>query len=71
MEEFPKWVNPHESHLVKKDGQITVPKFETWHRNRVNGHIDVLVNDAAGEALARAPLAVEITADIIKAIAEE
>ena len=57
MDEFPKWVNPHESHLVKKDGQITVPKFETWHRNRVNGHIDVLVNDAAGEALALAPLA--------------
>ena len=53
-EEWPKWVVPHESHVVRKkvDGapdHVSVTDFEESHVNRVDGSVTVLVKDEADE----------------------
>ena len=70
MNEYPKWVNPHESHLVRKGNHVTTPKFAVWNVNRLNGHVDVLVNDAYEEAFAKAPISAEELAAPVDPVAE-
>ena len=58
--EYPKWVAPHESHIVRtqreKDGpfHISTPAFVQSHVHRVTNEVTVLVKDAEEEALALA-----------------
>lgn len=52
--EYPAWVVPHESQIVRKqvDGapdHISTPGFAEFHVNRANGEITVLVQDAEDE----------------------
>ena len=68
--EYPKWVNPHESHLVRKGTHVTTPKFAVWNVNRLNGHVDVLVNDPYEEAFAKAPISAEELAAPVDPVAE-
>ena len=52
VQEYPKWVKPHDSLIVKQGDNIVVPEFEQCHVNRVNAEVTVLVNDAEEEAKA-------------------
>lgn len=56
---YPKWVKPHDSHVVKKEtpgapDHVSTPGFPEFHVNRGDGIVTVLVNDAAEEAKALA-----------------
>jgi hypothetical protein len=57
--EFPKWVTPHESWLVKRermnvnDQNVTIGEFSEVHTDR-EGKTTVLVNDADEEKLVTA-----------------
>lgn len=56
--EWPKWVVPHESHVVRqKRGDvehISTPHFQHHHVNRADGVVTVLAHDAEEEAKAMA-----------------
>lgn len=58
--EYPNWVVPHDSHVVRKvvDGapaHVSVPGFADFHVSREDGMVKVLVKDADEEAKALAP----------------
>jgi hypothetical protein len=53
FKEFPKFVAPHESHVVKTDDHVSVPMFSGHHVDR-EGLVTVLVHDAEEEAKALA-----------------
>lgn len=59
--EWPKWVTPHENHVVLfGGGQIATPRFVHHHVNRVNNAVTVMVHTPEEEAFALAdPLASE------------
>ena len=51
---YPKWVAPHESHLVRRDNLPPIaPAYPDIHVAR-DGTVTVLVHDAADEREARA-----------------
>lgn len=52
--EFPKWVSPHDSHIVKsQDGTVqSTPMFPDFHIDRLTGALTVLVHSAEEEAKA-------------------
>lgn len=55
--EWPKWVVPHESHLVRKADEggpahISSPSLGECHVNRVTGEVTVWVDDEAAEKFA-------------------
>lgn len=56
--DFPAWVVPHESHVVRlkrDDGEhITTPEWAEHFVNRVDGVVTVLVHNAGEEARALA-----------------
>lgn len=58
--DFPKWVTPHEEHIVRKtmgDGtpdHVSTPLFPDFHVDRVTKAVTVLVKDAEDEARALA-----------------
>lgn len=60
-DEYPKWVTPHASHVVRRKDDadapehVSTPAWPQHHVNRVNGEVTVLVNDAAEEKRAKAP----------------
>lgn len=58
--DFPKWVEPHRSHIEQKGDVIAVPGFE-WHVDRDTKVVNVLVNDAEHEAKALAEKVIEAT----------
>lgn len=72
--DFPKWVIPDASHIVRKqvDGapdHVSTPGFAEFHINRLDGVVTVLVKDAEEEAKALAareePKAAEVdSADV-------
>lgn len=52
---YPKWVVVHPSHLAEDaTGTISVPGFGEFHKNRATGEVEVLVQDSAEEAKAKA-----------------
>lgn len=53
--EYPKWVSPHISHVVTKDGNVSTPAFAQFHVQRVTADVTVLVVDEDEEACALAP----------------
>lgn len=57
--EFPKWVAPHESLIVRAEGHVSVPAFPEHFIDR-DGHVTVLVKDAEDEQ--RAVMGAEIKA---------
>lgn len=57
--EFPKWVTPDESHIVRQKVEgapdhVSTPGWPEYHVNRVDGSVTVLVKDADEEARALA-----------------
>lgn len=50
--EFPKWVEPHPSHIVGGVAAL----FAQSHTDRVSGKVSVLVNNAEDEAVAAAEM---------------
>jgi hypothetical protein len=46
--EFPKWIEPHESHIEKTGGHISVPLFP-FHVQRGSNVVTVMVKDADEE----------------------
>lgn len=53
--DFPKWVTPHESHVVVQDGgHVVTPLFADFHVSRLDKSVTVLVKDAEEEAKALA-----------------
>lgn len=55
--DYPTWVTPHESQIVRKqvDGapdHVSTPGFEYCHVNRVDGSVTVLVHDEDEEKIA-------------------
>lgn len=55
MSEFPKWVVPHESHVIRLGGRDPMaPAFPQSHVDR-SGALTVLVDDADAESAALAP----------------
>ncbi len=75
--EWPKWVVPHESHVVRKkaDGapdHVSVTDFEDFHVDRVTGEVTVLVKDEEDERRASTELkAEEPVADLDAPMAED
>lgn len=62
-EEYPKFVLPHPSHVVRAEGRTAVtPLFSEHHEDRNTGEVTVLVGDESGEKLALSPRP-EIAAD--------
>lgn len=62
--EWPKWVAPHESHVVRKkaDGapdHVSVTDFADFHVDRVTGEVTVMVKDEEDERRAAAELKAE------------
>lgn len=58
-DEYPKWVEPHASHIVRKEmpgapDHVSVKRFADWHINRETGALTVLVKNDAEEKLALA-----------------
>lgn len=51
--EYPKWIEPHESHVDTTDGHVSVPHFD-FHLGRA-GKVTVKVDDAEHEAKALSP----------------
>lgn len=56
-EDFPKWVAPHASHVVRKEmpgapDHVSVLRFKDWHVNRDSGAVTVLVHTDEEEKLA-------------------
>lgn len=56
---FPKWVQPHESHIVRKEmdgapAHVSAPGFSEVHVNRIDGAVTVLVANEDEEARALA-----------------
>lgn len=52
-QEYPKWIEPHASHLDHANGHVSVPLFPEHHVDR-DGKVTVLVKDAEDEAKALA-----------------
>ena len=57
--EWPKWIVPHEAHIVRREvpgsvPHISVPHFPDFHINRHDGSVMVQVKDAAEEEKALA-----------------
>ncbi len=57
--EWPKWVTPHDNHIVSQSApggpaHVSTPRFEHFHVNRVDGSVTVMVNNAEEEARALA-----------------
>jgi hypothetical protein len=51
--EWPKWVLPHASHIVRDAfGNVAVPSFPEFYIRRHDGEVTVLVHDADEEAMA-------------------
>lgn len=62
VEEFPKWVEPHRSHIETNAAGHQVPQgFADFHLDRVSRKWSVLVSDVAEEtrAIAEKPKAEE------------
>lgn len=64
LQEFPKWVVPHDSHVLRKmEGSapvhISAPEWPEIHVNRVDGVVTVLVNSQQEEARALADVTPE------------
>lgn len=62
--DWPKWVVPHESHVVRKkaDGapyHVSVIDFEDFHVDRLTGEVTVMVKDEEDESRATAELKAE------------
>lgn len=56
MSEFPKFVIPDPSHVVRSDGgHVSTPGFPEFFVNRVTQEVTVLVHDETQEAIALAP----------------
>jgi hypothetical protein len=57
--EYPKWVTPHESHIVRsKRGDqehVSTPRFVDPHINRDTKEVTVLVHSVEEEEMALAP----------------
>lgn len=53
MHEFPKWVVPHDSHVVRQGEHLSTPHFPDVHVGR-DSVVTVLVHDAEQEAFALA-----------------
>ena len=54
MQEFPKWVTPHESLVIRSEGKPTiVQRFPTFYVKR-DDSVEVLVSDKDEEAIATA-----------------
>lgn len=51
--DYPKWVTPHDSHVVKLGDAVSTPLFE--HHVARDGGITVLVVDAEHEKIALSP----------------
>jgi hypothetical protein len=51
--EWPAWVEPHDSHVERRDDVVAVPGWE-WHVTR-DGRVTVLCLDAEVAARAQAP----------------
>jgi hypothetical protein len=61
--EYPKWVTPHPSHIVRKETpdapeHVSTPQFPQFHIDRLTKAVTVLVADAKEEAKALAELVV-------------
>lgn len=57
--EFPKWVKPDDSHIVRKEvpgypDAVSTPAWPQFHVSRDDGSVTVLVKDADEEACALA-----------------
>lgn len=47
--EFPKWIEPHASHISRQGSapeHVSVIDFASYHVNRVDGSVTVMVMDA-------------------------
>lgn len=47
--EFPKWIEPHASHISRQGNapeHVSVIDFASYHVNRVDGSVTVMVMDA-------------------------
>lgn len=51
---YPRYVEPHLSHIVTIGGQRSTPHFPEFHIDRATDVLSVLVNDAEHEAKAKA-----------------
>lgn len=63
-EDYPKWVEPHASHIIRKEvpgapDHISVLRFKDWHKNRETGAVTVLVHNDEEEKLALAEYAAD------------
>lgn len=52
MSEYPKWVTPHDRHLVRHGDHISAPSFPELNVGRSDNVVTVLVRDAEQEAFA-------------------
>ncbi len=59
-QEFPKWVEPHASHVVTKGDHVSSPAFPDFHVSRDDGKFSVLVHSAEEEAKALAAAVKEV-----------
>jgi hypothetical protein len=55
--DWPKWVTPHDSHIVKQAAgrgptHLSTPRFPNYHVNRADGSVTVLVANEEEEKLA-------------------
>jgi len=70
MQDYPKWVIPHPSHIKETDSgfgmQKITPEFPEFHINRVDGVLTVLVQDKKHEdfALAEKKADVEVKKEL-------
>lgn len=53
-QEYPKWIEPHASHVVDTGGHLSVPLFPEFHVDRHDGKVTVKVMDEDHEAIALA-----------------
>jgi hypothetical protein len=49
---WPKWIKPHDGHLVRKGDHVSTPHFPTFHVQRGTGEVTVLVKTEEEEAFA-------------------
>lgn len=65
--EFPKWIEPHPSHVVTDaHGNRIAQGFEQQHIDRVSDKLAVLVNDAKEEAAALAEKVEPTSAEVVE-----